>query len=515
MARLIVRCLFVLAIIFISFQSLALENPLKEQEQQELEAKLAKEATEPKSKVEIKEKQEIRQEKCFILNKIIIDSEPRIALNAKEQVKIAKNYIGCCMGAKDFRNIIDEINQYLFSKGLITSRAFLPKQDVSKGNLTIKVQPGIIEEIKGSSAIGLPFQEGELLNLFSLEQAAEDYQSKVTLEPGEKDGGTKVIITKDLKPYSASLSIDNHNNKKKRISFSSKANNLLGLNHRLALAGDASTFDNIGYSVRLPWQWWSLEYSISQSNQKQQIISLLGKKNYYYKQTNNQNIALSKVVFRNSRHILTPKISYGIFNGTQKYKIGASVHKYKQRSIRAISFGSSHLYKKDKFSASSKIILTKGLKINGAYKDRKKDFYKAQFLKLEGSFLSYKVIKQNLAYQLNINGQISNQALYDSQKFDFGNSVHLKSSFNADSALKIRQQLNYYQQNITKYLYLDLGHGHNKKDKLRFISAAGIGLTLNYRKMDFNLDLQHLIKTPYFTKKPISQITFKVGYKLL
>lgn len=91
----------------------------------------------------------------------------------------------------------------------MTSRAYLPQQDMSKGHLQVLVVEGKLEGLKGADnskltdrelAMAFPGKSGEILNLREIEQAVDQLnrlpsnQAQMELTPGEAVGGSSVLV---------------------------------------------------------------------------------------------------------------------------------------------------------------------------------------------------------------------------------------------------------------------------------------------------------------------------------
>ncbi|MEJ0003892.1 MAG: POTRA domain-containing protein [Pararobbsia sp.] len=92
----------------------------------------------------------------------------------------------------------------ILSRGYIITRVLLPKQDLSRGELTLTLVPGAIHQLRfadpatrGTRKSAFPARDNELLNLRDLEQGLEqmrrvpsqdvDIQIALAHRPGESD----------------------------------------------------------------------------------------------------------------------------------------------------------------------------------------------------------------------------------------------------------------------------------------------------------------------------------------
>jgi len=183
------------------------------------------------------------QEKCFRIDKISVHGVSGDMF--KEIRAITGSYKGQCIGMGQIRDLLRGITNHYVSSGYITSRAFLPEQDLSGGVLQINVQEGYIEDIEINSKseffpANLPLTKHKILSLRDIEQSSDHYgrlksnDVKISLKPGKSPGGTIVAIDNAAsKKWGVTSGIDNAGSKQKGQiqSFSNfRVENILGLN---------------------------------------------------------------------------------------------------------------------------------------------------------------------------------------------------------------------------------------------------------------------------------------------
>ena len=107
---------------------------------------------------------------CRSIRVVNISSAPN--LSAAMRQRITDEFTGRCLEVNDIERILGEITKYYIDRGFITTRAYLPQQDLSSGQLEILVIEGVIEKIlindgdAKSVSVGniFPGREGSLLN---------------------------------------------------------------------------------------------------------------------------------------------------------------------------------------------------------------------------------------------------------------------------------------------------------------------------------------------------------------
>lgn len=173
-------------------------------------------------------------------------------------------YIGRCVSLQDINNLLGAITNEYVSRGYITTRAYLPEQDVSDGILELRVVEGTIEGIRLNDGTGKkqnqllgPFMNlaGKPLNLRDLEQGLDQFNrlpsNRATMEilPGSEPGQSFVAITNEpLKSWRISVGWDDSGQDstgKNQYLLSFEKANYIGVSDLLFLSYSATP---------LPWQ---------------------------------------------------------------------------------------------------------------------------------------------------------------------------------------------------------------------------------------------------------------------
>ncbi|WP_455883883.1 POTRA domain-containing protein, partial [Pseudomonas putida] len=145
--------------------------------------------------------------RCFLIQTIELAGAD--ALSAGERDSLLKPYIGECLGVAQLNDLLKVITDHYLAKGLVTSRAYLPQQNLASGNLKVQVVEGRLEGVKGAQGSGIserqlamsfPGKPGDLLNLREIEQMVDQLnrlpsnQAQMELAPGKEVGGSDVLV---------------------------------------------------------------------------------------------------------------------------------------------------------------------------------------------------------------------------------------------------------------------------------------------------------------------------------
>jgi len=273
--------------------------------------------------------------RCFSIKTIEVSGAD--ALSESERHALIQPYIGQCLGVPQLNEVLKAITDRYLAKGLVTSRAYLPQQDLSSGVLKIQVVEGRLEGLKGEQGSGItdrqlgmsfPGKQGELLNLREIEQMVDQLnrlpsnQAQMELAPGKAVGGSDVLVKNTpQKPWRVGLSRHNGGQRstgEQQWGASLDWDNPLGLADQLSLRGghDAvsdhqKTSRNSMLNYNLPFGWWNLNYSYSESEYR----SLAQANNFNFKQSGDSQshqLRLERVIHRDalSKTSLSTGVAY-------------------------------------------------------------------------------------------------------------------------------------------------------------------------------------------------------------
>ncbi|AZE97789.1 Channel-forming transporter/cytolysins activator of TpsB family [Pseudomonas orientalis] len=228
--------------------------------------------------------------RCFPIKDIELKGAD--SLPASERERLLKPYIGQCLGVSQLNDLLKAITDYYLGKGRVTSRAYLPQQDLSTGHLQVLVVEGKLEALRSAEgstvterelAMAFPGKVGEALNLREIEQLVDQLnrlpskQAQMELTPGKQVGGSDVVVKNTAqKPWRASLSRNNDGQKstgEQQWGAGLEWDSPLGLGDQLILRGghDAisdhqKTSKNTMLYYNVPWGWWNFSYTYSESD---------------------------------------------------------------------------------------------------------------------------------------------------------------------------------------------------------------------------------------------------------
>ncbi|WP_122740159.1 ShlB/FhaC/HecB family hemolysin secretion/activation protein [Pseudomonas viridiflava] len=261
--------------------------------------------------------------RCFTIDRIELKGAD--SLSAAERDDLIRPYIGQCLGVPQLNELLKVITDHYIEKGLVTTRAYLPQQDLSKGDLQVLVIEGKLENLRGAADSGLsarelamtfPGQEGTMVNLREIEQMVDQLnrlpsnQTQMELTPGKAVGGSDVVVKNTpQKPWRANLSRTNEGQRstgEQQWNAGIEWDNPLGLADQFSLRGGHDAISdrqkasrNASLSYSLPWGWWTFSYLYSTSEYR----SVAQASNIDFKQdgdSQNHQLRAERVVHRDA-----------------------------------------------------------------------------------------------------------------------------------------------------------------------------------------------------------------------
>ncbi|WP_259370189.1 ShlB/FhaC/HecB family hemolysin secretion/activation protein [Pseudomonas mosselii] len=269
------------------------------------------------------ESQPAADSRCFTIHTIELKGAD--SLSAADRDRLLKPFIDQCLGVTQLNALLKAITDHYLGRGLVTSRAYLPQQDLSSGHLQVLVVEGRLEGLRPDPASGLSDRElgmafpGDIdqrLNLREIEQMVDQLnrlpsnKAQMELTPGKAVGGSEVLVRNtQQKPWRASLSRNNEGQRstgEQMLNLGLEWDSPLGLADQLMLRGGHDVVSDHTQGSKngvlfynLPWGWWNFTYSYSESEYR----SLAQANGFAFKQTGdsqNHQLRAERVVHRDA-----------------------------------------------------------------------------------------------------------------------------------------------------------------------------------------------------------------------
>ncbi len=265
---------------------LNLEEQRQEQERREIRERQRTHTVIPSKKPPEYEILAPGDQACFDITEIAVEG---VSLLDKDAIEAAiKSYRGQCLGIAEINQIISAITSLYINAGYVTSRAYIPPQNLRSGRLLIEVIEGFVEAIRVEggptrlASTAWPGAVGEPLNLRMIEQGLDQVnrlssaRAHVQFLPGEKVGGTIVVIT--YRKNALLVGSIGRNNSgqpstgKQQITASLQLQSPLGLSDHLYLTAQADIKDDhqgkksesAGLNYTVPYGYWTFSLGYNQ-----------------------------------------------------------------------------------------------------------------------------------------------------------------------------------------------------------------------------------------------------------
>ncbi len=301
--------------------------------------------------------------RCFPIDSIEIKGAD--SLTEAERAALAAPYQGQCLGVQQLNDLLKTITNRYLEKGLVTSRAYLPQQDLSTRHLQVLVIEGKLEKLKSDANSGLserelalafPGREGAAVNLREIEQMVDQLnrlpsnQAQMELTPGQAVGGSDVLVKNaPQKPWRANLSRNNDGQRstgEQQWNAGLEWDNPLGLADQLSVRGghdavsdhqQGSSNAMLGYS--LPWGWWTFSYTYSETDYRSQAQA----NGFSFKQTGDSQthqLHAERVIHRDA--VSKTSLSVGLSNLRSNNYIEDSRLALSSNRLSEVQYGLNH-----------------------------------------------------------------------------------------------------------------------------------------------------------------------------
>lgn len=158
---------------------------------------------------------------CFIVDRLVLTGEA--ASQFQWALDAAADATGRCLGGQGIVLAINKVQNAILAKGYVTTRVMAQEQDLTKGVLTLTLQPGRISKIRFDEPVSwrgrlwnaIPASSGDILNLRDIEQGLENFKrvpsasADIKIVPGDKEATSDLQVNwQEGRPVRLSLGLD-------------------------------------------------------------------------------------------------------------------------------------------------------------------------------------------------------------------------------------------------------------------------------------------------------------------
>ena len=498
---------------------LKLEQQRQEAEQKELRKKpdiyLQKD-----KKVEEMELDD-KTQRCFPIEEIIIENSERLSQSVIEDIKTRNE--NKCLSASHINAIIKDIQNIYVEHGFVTTRPYLPKQDLKSKKLIIKIVEGVLSDIKINNLLpsvfnlqeitAFGFITGDTLNLRDLEQGLEQLNrlqsNSATLDmiPGEKFGHTNIVIKNNTSDkFHFTYGFDNKGSTstgKYKYNFSLGMDDLLGINDFFSASINRNIGDDptkkesfgTGLTYAIVYGYFTLTTSVNKYN-----YSTFNDGEYYDFTTsgtsNTINMRLDQMLTRGKSSKLN--LYYSVTYNNSKNYIEDTLLEASSIITSSFNIGTSFSKSLPIGSFVVGIDYYAGLESFGAFKDSGNDGEpKAQFNKygLNANYMqSIPIFNQPININMSLNYQYSEDILYSRDQMSVGSEYTVRGydyGVSGEEGIYSRNDIssaiNLFGTNVTLGLFYDLGQViHDRANEISYKPLSGYGVSLSLYNKNFN-----------------------------
>lgn len=471
---------------------------------------------------------------------------------------VTREFAGSCVGVTEIEQILARITADYVRRGFITTRAYLPQQDLSLGNLEILVVEGVIGQIMINDA-GLrsiqpfnafPARAGDLLNLRDLEQGVDQINrlssnsAQLDIKPGDQAGVSTVIVNNTPgRPVHASLSLDNQGSEstgKNQVGLSFMTDRLLGLNellvltHRESAPNDRARRSSVSdsFSVVIPWGYSTFSATKSRSTYVTAFNAPSGIELKAEGVSTSDALKLDHVIYRDQDTRVS--LSGALTAKDSKNYLEGEYLEVSSRRLNVLDLGAS----------ISTVFLggvltldggfAKGLSLGGSLIDPPNlpDYApRAQFRKYvygAGYTRPFSVFGTVVTLSSQLSGQYTRQTLYGSEQFSIGgiysvrgfsrNSLSANSGYYLRNELSVRPVVNIGSQAIPARFYaaIDTGEVSGSQFGTPEARLTGMALGMSVAWKAVSLDLSHArpLSSPSFLSREAPQTWVRMNFSI-
>ena len=478
-------------------------------------------------------------------------------LPAEVHQQIEQEFSGRCLGVSDIEAVLALITKSYIDRGYITTRAYLPAQDLRSGTLEITVIEGTIQQYKINSprpesvwARGaFPAAPGELLNLRDLEQGIDQInrlgsnRAVLDIQPGDKPGESVVVVQNpSVLPINLFMSYDNYGTPatgRDSVSGTLSFDSILGLNElilftrRQSVPHDAN-HDSVSNAVQasVPFGYSLLTFDTSRSTYANRVRLPSGSSLLSEGETTTHSVTLDRVLFRDqtTRTSLSGRLTT---QDTESF-FGGEFLGIASRKLAYADIGLSSFTTLAGGVINARLGYVKGISRFGALEDPAglpDDAPHAQFRKatLDLGFNRYFALAdQPIAWSSQFSAQHAYDTLYGSQQILLGGVSSVRGSLlntlSGDSGYLWRNELGLpWRSDISGvdlrgrvYTAYDFGRVTNRAPGVLSGSMSGVtlGTTVSWSTLSFDIFAARACHLPSSLSRESTQYGVRLSFSL-
>lgn len=492
---------------------------------------------------------------CFTIDTIRIDVDADYLNKFKGVLKPitqgSNSIIGQCIGQQGLSYIADQVQNEILKKGYITTRVSIPEQDLNSKVLTLKIVPGLYNNVwlsddsekDANTYNAITLKTGDILNLRELETSLENFRlpqtstTSIDIIPSiegvasEAYGVSDLLITqKKSFPLGFQLTVDDSGNTETgkylgtlgiNIDHPLQANDVLYLSYTHTIdpwnkTDKKSNNDSIYAQYIYPFRDWKLNLNYNDYTFNQTLAGL--NNDIVYKgSTLESRAGLSKILYRN-QHAKTT-ITLGGFKKSSKYYFDNEEIEVQRRKTAGWTLGLNHQQDTQIGKINAGINYEKGtgafsaIKSPESYIGEADDRPSIVTAHIDTS-IPFMVNQTKYYYQVGLVGQYTDDRVAPNERFIIGGrstvrGVDSQQSIAGDKGLLIKQEIGRIfnpSAQFTLIPYITLDQGLVYGDWTEYLSnnqliSSTFGMKLYYPNFSLNGFIGKALKAPKEVEK--------------
>lgn len=453
---------------------------------------------------------------CFPIQRLTV--EGATAFTPEVLANIIKKYVPRCMQGADIQAVMREVDGLYANAGFITTKTYIPAQNLKSGTLILSVLEGRVEgiflidgqkQLEGRRANWLlwsafPNATKGLFQLRDFEQGLDQMNrlpsvdAVLQLQPGAEPGGSFAIIQRvQTDSARAFARLDNMGSKstgQQKLALDLEFDDLLGLNDQWTFGYSGTLNTNaLSLSASVPYGYWTFGASASYS----EYLTPLSTASELFGTTNALGLSARTLIARDQYS--TTELSFGLNRRTSDRFINAVA--LTPQTLTTVDLG----WKTMRISAAARnsfdATLSFGTQWFGASLDAVKPAAgapQAQFVKFSGGWQRQGALGQLGTLVTDLRVDYSPDALYSSEQMALGSYATVRGFAESvavgDSGFFVRNDLYLAPELWTKvlpaalrdklaaklqpHLFVDYGVVYdNARNTQEHAGGAGIGFS--------------------------------------
>jgi hemolysin activation/secretion protein len=460
-----------------------------------------------------------------------IELKDTVHMTKGEMEAMVAPYAGKCLGVDDIQSLLSAITTFYVKKGYVTTRVYLPAQDLTKGTLQIKVLEGKVSDIRLDNGTGIdhlcnifPNDIGQDLNLRDYEQGIDQLNrllsnnATMDIQPGTSPGESIVVIkNKPTKFWHMSFTADDYGTRstgRDQAGVTASLDNLTTFNDFLSVTqrkslpfGDGLKDSNATTALwSIPYGYATFTAGATQSDYDSTVPTASGNRLHLAGDTRDIYATLERVVFRDQygKATVNATLTNDVTNTfIDDQKIGVS-----SRTLTWLQLGANYTTALWGGNANLGVGYYKGLNAFHALNDPGElpgIVPRAQFTKYTlsaGYSKPFAAVGQKWLASTQFSGQYAPTTLYGSQQFSVGGIYTVRGFFEEQLAnddgyffrndLTLLKQYTIWGHSVGfrpfgSFDFGSVGSNNSPGTPAGTLGGAALGFDLSSGPFDFNI----------------------------